>query len=200
MVRLLQAPWLAALIGGILYLLTTFLVLNPAKLGPVGPATEESSADDDPSWRFRNPEFNQWVAQIKEEKESLALKEQQLSEWETRLNSERQEIMAVTQTVADLQAQFDQNAIRFTAQQMENAKRQSKVIADMSPDGAAKMMVSMPDDEALRILFALKNDQSAAILDAMSQADTNQAARAAKFTEQMRQVMPPVTNSPAAAP
>ena len=201
MVRVLQAPWLAALIGGILYLLTTFLVLSPAKFaGFKPPEAEERSADNDPSWRFHNPEFNQWVAQIKEEKESLALKQQQLNELEARLNSERQEIMSVTQTVYQLQAQFDQNVIRFKAQEVDNAKRQSKVVASMSPEGAAKMITEMSDTDAVRILYSLKNDQSAAILDVMSQAGPVQAARAGMLTAQLRQILPPDTNSPAAKP
>lgn len=200
MTRTLQAPWFAALIGGILYLLTTCLVLNPSQFAGYrpGPAAE-LSADDDPSWKFHNPEFNQWIAQIKQEKDSLALKEQQLNELQLRLNAERSEVMAVTQTVYQLQSQFDQNVIRFTAQQMDNAKRQSKVVGDMSPDGAAKMMDTMPDNDVLRILFALKNDQSAAILDAMSQAGPGQAARAAKLTVELRQILPPATNSTVAS-
>ena len=192
--RVLQAPWLTALIGGILYLATTFLVLSPAKFAGFRPPSAEGiSADNDPSWKFHNPEFNQWVAQIKEEKESLAMRQQQLNELATRLNSEKQEIMSVTQTVYQLQAQFDQNVIRFKTQEVDNAKRQAKVVADMSPDGAAKMLGEMSDGEALRILFELKNDQSAAILDVMSQAGTAQAARAAMLTAQLRQILPPAT-------
>ena len=200
MTRTLQAPWFAALIGGILYLATTFFVLSPSKFAAFQPASAaEVSADNDPSWRFHNPEFNEWVAQIKEEKESLALKEQQLGELQVRLNAERDEVMAVTQTVYQLQSQFDQNVIRFTAQQLDNAKRQSKVVGDMSPDGAAKMMDAMPDNDVLRILYSLKNDQSAAILDAMSQSGATQAARAAKLTIELRQVLPAATNSTVAS-
>jgi flagellar motility protein MotE (MotC chaperone) len=200
MIRTLQAPWFAAMLGGILYLATTFFVLSPSKFAAYQPpSTEEVSADNDPSWRFHNPEFTEWVAQIKSEKESLAIKEQQLNELQVRLNAERDEVMAVTQTVYQLQSQFDQNVIRFSTQQMDNAKRQSKVVGDMSPDGAAKMMNAMPDTDVLRILYSLKNDQSAAILDAMSQAGPDQAARAAKLTVELREVLPPATNAAVAS-
>ncbi len=200
MMRTLQAPWFAALIGAILYLLITCLVLSPAKFaGYRPPAAEEVSAENDPSWKFHNPEFNQWVSQIKEEKESLALKEQQLNELQERLNAERTEVMTVTQTVYQLQAQFDQDVVRFNAQALDNAKRQSKVVANMSPDGAAKMIGEMPDRDALGILYSLKNDQSAAILDAMSQSGRDEAARAAKLTLELHQVLPPGTNATVAA-
>ena len=107
MTRILQSSWFAVLIGGVLYLATTVLVLNPAKFAGSQPTESANrSADDDPSWRFRNPEFNQWVAQIKEEKDSLAAREQHLAELQNRLAAERQEILTVTQTVAQLQTRF----------------------------------------------------------------------------------------------
>jgi len=196
MARIFQAPWLAALLGAILYLATTFVVVNRVKFSvPMTDDAIELSADNDPSWHFHNPEFNQWLAQIKTEKESLDQREQQLNELQIRLNAERQEIMAVTQTVSQLQSDFDKNVVRFTSDQVADAKRQSKVIANMSPDGAAKMMDEMPDDQTLPVLFALKTDQSGAILDAMSQMGKPQAERAARLTMQIRKVLSAPTNS-----
>ena len=196
MARIIQAPWLAALLGAVLYLLTTFFVMSRVSFDvPQAEAKAPISAENDPSWRFHNPEFDQWVAQIKTEKETLDQREQQLNELQTRLSSERQEIMTVTQTVFKLQADFDKNVIRFTTEQVEDAKRQTKVVANMSPDGAAKMMNSMPDDKVLPILFSLKNDQSGAILDAMTQMGPIQADRAAQLTMQMRRVLSAPTNA-----
>ena len=81
MTRIFKSSWFAVLIGGVLYLTATILVLQPAKFASARAAAPTNrSADDDPSWRFRNPEFNQWVAQIKEQKDSLALREQHLNE------------------------------------------------------------------------------------------------------------------------
>ena len=81
MIRTLQSPWLVALVGGLLYLGTTLAILRPSKFAPGNLTSEQSqlSAEDDPSWRFHNPEFNQWVAQIKDEKDALALRAQQLA-------------------------------------------------------------------------------------------------------------------------
>ena len=198
MARIIEAPWLTVLLGTLLYLATTFAILHGTHFAmPVPEEKQDVSADNDPSWRFHNPEFNQWVSQIKTEKQLLDEKAEQLNELEMRLNSERQEIMAVTQTVYQLQSDFDKNVIRFTTEQVTDAKHQSKVVANMSPDGAAKMMSEMPDEQTLPILFALKNDQSGAILDAMSQMGPGAAARAAKLTMQMRKVLSAPTNSAA---
>jgi flagellar motility protein MotE (MotC chaperone) len=200
MTRILQSSWFAVLIGGVLYLAATVLVLPPAKFAgwrPAGPANR--SADDDPSWRFRNPEFNQWVAQIKEEKDTLALREQNLTELQNRLSAERQEIMTVTQTVAQLQFAFDQNVIRFSSQEMENVRHQAKLIAAMSPAGAAAMIAEMPDDDVVRILFTMKTDEASAILDNLSTRGKDDARRAAALTVRIHQILPATTNPPATA-
>ena len=200
MIRILQSSWFAVLAGGVLYLATTVFVLNPSKFAGVR-ADEEAyrSADDDPSWKFHNPEFNQWVAQIKEEKDSLALRAQQLNELQTRLNSEWKEITTVTQTVAQMQSNFDQNVILLKTQEQENVKHQAKLIAAMSPAGAAAMIGEMSDNDVLPILFTMKTTDASAILDMLSKSSKINARRAAILTEQLHRVLPANTNSPAGA-
>lgn len=179
------------LIGGVLYLLATVMVFSSAKFANAKMAAPSNrSADDDPSWRFHNPEFNQWVAQIKEEKEALALREQHLTELQNRLTAERQEILTVTQTVAQLQSEFDRSVIRFNAQAAENVRRQAKLISAMSPAGAAAMIAEMPDEDLVRILFVMKTDEASAILDMLSKRGKDEARRAAMITAQLRQILP----------
>jgi len=198
MTRIFQSSWFAVLLGGGLYLAATVLVLQPSKFAGLRPAaSSDRSADDDPSWRFRNPEFNQWVAQIKEEKDALALREQHLTELQNRLTAERQEIMTVTQTVAQLQSEFDRNVIRFSAQATENVRRQAKLIAAMSPAGAAAMIAEMPDDDVVRILFTMKIDEASAILDTLSTRSKDDARRAAMLTVRLHQVLPATNNTTA---
>src|ERR1700742_4550059 len=119
MIRILQSPWFAALIGCVLYLGTTVAIVQPSKFAVVQAPEVDYSAGDDPSWKFRNPEFDQWIAPIKSEKESLDVREQHLDELQTRRNVELQEISTVTQTVSQLQENFDKNVIRFKAQEVE---------------------------------------------------------------------------------
>lgn len=197
MTRFLQSGWFVALLGCFLYLGTTIFVLSPSKFAGARIARPDYSADDDPSWRFRNPEFDDWVAQIQNEKQRLALREEQLDQWQTRLTTELQEISTVTQTVDQLQSQFDQAVVRFSAQQQDNVRHQAKLISAMSPDDAVAMMNQMPDDDVVRILFIMKPDQASAILDALTKMGPSQAKRAALLTERLHQVLPaPVTNAP----
>jgi flagellar motility protein MotE (MotC chaperone) len=191
MIRIFQSSWFVAFAGCVLYLATTVAVLNPSKFAGVQFANPDFSAEDDPSWKFRNPEFNQWVAQIKSEKESLDTREQHLNELQTRLNAEMQEVSTVTQTVAQLQENFDQNVVRFKAQETDNVKHQAKLIAAMSPEGAVAMLTEMPDDDAVKILFTMKTDEASLILDALSKTGQPQAKRAAQLTERLHQVLQP---------
>jgi flagellar motility protein MotE (MotC chaperone) len=190
MIRTLQSSWFVAFAGCLLYLATTVVILNPSKFAGAQFLKPDYSADDDPSWKFRNPEFDQWVAQIKDEKSSLDLREQNLNQLQTRLNAELQEISTVTQTVAQLQENFDQNVIRFKAQQENNVQHQAKLMAAMSPEGAVAVLSQMPDDDAVKILFIMKTDDASLILDTLSKMGEPQAKRAALLTERLRQVLP----------
>jgi flagellar motility protein MotE (MotC chaperone) len=190
MTRILQSGWFVALLGCILYLATTIFVLSPSKFAGAQFIQPDYSAEDDPSWKFRNPEFNEWVSEIQNEKEKLDERSQQLDEWQTRLNLELQEISVATQTVAQLQATFDQNVVRFKAQDTDNVKRQAKLIAAMSPEGAVDLLSQMSDDDVVRILYMMKPDQASAILDTLSKMGVDQAKRAAQLTERLHQVLP----------
>jgi len=194
MIRILQSSWLTALLGCLLYLGTTLALIQPDKFAAAHLVPSDHSAADDPSWKFKNPEIDQWIAQMKDEKEALALREQQLNEWQSRLDAERQEIASVTQAVAQVQADFDKNVIRFRAQETDNVKRQAKLVAAMTPAAAVAMFNEMADDDVVRILFTMKTDEASAILDTMGKLGKPEAQRVAILTGRMRQVLPFSTN------
>jgi flagellar motility protein MotE (MotC chaperone) len=182
-------------IGGALFLATTAALLKPAKFqGAVAETVAAArSGGNEPSWKFRNPEMDQWIEEIKQEKEALNAREQQLKDLETRLNAERQEISAATQTVYQLQTDFDKNVVRFNAQDGDNLKRQAKLLSAMSPEGAAATLGEMPDDDIVRILFTMKADDASLALDTLSKSGKDQAKRAAAIIERMRRAIPPNT-------
>jgi len=195
MIRILQSTWLTALVGCMLYLGTTLALVRPDKFVAAKKAPSQYSADDDPSWKFKNPEFNQWVAQMKDEKEALALREQQLNEWQARLEAERREIEVVTQTVAGLQSDFDRNVVRFRAEEVNNVRHQAKLIAAMSPNSAAALFKEMNDDDVVRILFSMKIEEASVVLETMSKLGEPEAKRAGALTARLHQVLPPDTNA-----
>jgi len=197
MTRLLQSPVTVMTLAAVMFFTTLWLLLRTLPLGQVAPADKALPvAEDDPSWKFRNPDIDQWVSQIKNERDALAVREQQLKEWESRLVAESREIASVTQAVSRTQLEFDKRVLLFTEQQKDNAKKQLKVIADMTPDGAVAMLNEMPDDEVARLLYTLKPDISGAILDAMSKVGGPSAKRAAALTERIKDILQIPTNNP----
>ena len=197
MLRLLQNPLTITALACLMFFGTMFLLLRTLPLGQVTPAAKEPlTAEDDPSWKFHNPDIDQWVSQIKDERDTLAVREQNLKEWEARLASESREIATVTQAVSRTQQDFDKRVVLFPDQQTDNVKKQLKVVADMSPDGAVAMFSEMPDDEVAEMLYTLKPDISGAILDAMSKLGSAPAKRAAALTERIKDILPvPATNN-----
>ena len=197
MSRLLQHSATVLVVAFLLFFGTLFLLLRTLPLGQIVVEKAPRSADDDPSWRFHNPDIDQWVSQIKSERDALAQREQELNEWETRLKAESREIATVTQAVTRTQADFDKHVLLFTDQQKDNVKKELKVISDMSPDGAVAMLNEMPDDEVAQLLYTLKPDVSGAILDAMSKVSDASAKRAAALTKRISDILPsPATNNP----
>jgi flagellar motility protein MotE (MotC chaperone) len=200
MIRTLQSSWFVALIGALLYLGTTVFILSPAKFAGAKFARQVYTPGNDPSWRFRDPQLTEWLAQIRSKKESLDQREQNLNELQTRLNVELQEISTITQTVYQLQQKFDQNVIHLKAAQEDNVKRQAKLVSAMSPEGAMATLGQMPDDDVVRILYTMKADQASAILDAMSKSGEEGAKRAALLTEKLHQVLPVASSLPTPTP
>jgi flagellar motility protein MotE (MotC chaperone) len=193
MIRWLTSSWVVALVGCLVYLGTTALLIRPGQFAGVRAmlATAKLTPDNDPSWKFKNPEFEQWVAEVKMEKNDLDARAQQLQELQTRLETERQEFSTATQSVYQLQAEFDRNVIRLKTQEMANLKQQAKVIAAMSPEGAAGMINQMADDDVVRLLAVMKPDEASLLLDALSKQGVAGAKHAAQFTERLRMVLPP---------
>jgi flagellar motility protein MotE (MotC chaperone) len=185
------------LLGGLLFFATTAALLKPAKFADAiaAPAETARATSNEPSWKFRNPEMDQWIEEIKQEKDALDTREQQLKDLETRLNAERQEISVVTQAVAQMQSDFDKNVIRLNAQDSANLKRQAKLLSSMSPEGAAATLNQMSDDDVVRILFSMKADDASLVLDTLSKQGKDQAKRAANIIERMRHALPPTTTA-----
>ena len=194
MIRLLQAPWMVSVIGSVLYLATTVVLIHPSKLEGArpheAPASKTLSAGLEPSWYFRNPEFEQLVDELKQEKEALRAREQMLHDLEARLKVERQEILGVTQEVARLQKEFDQNVVRLKEVEVANLKKLAKLHAAMSPEGSVKIFMELPDEEVVKVMAYMKVDEVGPVLDAMSKAGKPQAQRAALLADRLRKTIP----------
>jgi len=188
MKKILHSGWLSGLLGTVLYLGTTAMLLSPAKVLQGVHARAESGEDTSPkpSWEFSNPELDRLIAELKKEKESLATREQQLSELAARLQAERAELNQVTQTVHQLQMEFEKGVLRVREEETANLKKTAKMYAAMSPDGAAPIVKQLEDDQILKFLVFMKDNESGPLLEYLGRLGSAEAKRAAALTERLR--------------
>jgi flagellar motility protein MotE (MotC chaperone) len=109
-----------------------------------------------------------------------------LNELAARLESERAELNQVTQSVHQLQTEFDRSVLRIKDQEIVNLKKLAKVYGDMAPETAATVMAEMDNEAVVKILLYLKDDQTAAVLEALAKKGQAQARRTAEISETVR--------------
>jgi flagellar motility protein MotE (MotC chaperone) len=194
--KFLQSPIVAMLVGGLSFLLTMFaLVEKPLKASarPVEHTEEEKVAG---FWERHDPEVDQLLKEIKDEKAALEKRGAELRGLETRLAAERAEINQITQRVAQLQFEFDQNLVRVKEEEIPNLKKLAKMYTAMSPEGASAIMRELDDLVVVKVMSFMKEDQSAPLLDAMAREGETQAKRAAAIAEALRKTIAEKKKSP----
>jgi flagellar motility protein MotE (MotC chaperone) len=187
MIKLLTSPLATTLVSVLVYLGATVAFWKTPSLPP--PVAKDASADAKkivPSWDYINPEADQLVAELQAEKKALAKKEQDLSDLTARLESERAELKVVTQSVRQLQSDFDQNVLRISDEETANLKKLAKVYAAMEPASAARILQDMDDANIIKIMVFMKDIETAAIWDAIAKQGPAQAKRAAELSERLR--------------
>jgi flagellar motility protein MotE (MotC chaperone) len=183
--KLLSSTWISAPLGVLIYLATTVAFWEQPKMPPRS-VIDRPIKPIGPSWEFSNPEADQLIAELRSEKKSLDLREQQLDELSTRLQSERGELGQVTQSVRQLEADFDNSVLQIKGDEAINLKKLAKVYAAMSPDSAAIVLTEMDNAAVAKILFFLKEEETGAILEAMAKQGDAPARRAAQISDLMR--------------
>lgn len=189
--KMLQSPVVAAILGGLLFLLTSAF-LTTKGLTPMAPVDsehhegEEEPSINGPSWTFFNPEMEQIMDELKSERESLATKEKQLSELETRLRAERSELDDELKKIRAIQAKVDRDVMRIKEDEAGNLKKLAKMYATMEPPGAARIMRELDDVVVVKILTLMKEAETALILEAFARMGEAETKRAALLSENLR--------------
>jgi flagellar motility protein MotE (MotC chaperone) len=197
MIKLLQAPITSMTFGGLAFLLTMFFLLNHPLPSTAKAHDEESESTAVASfWERHNPEIDQLVQEVRREKEALAKREAELGELATRLAAERAEINTVTQRVAQMQMEFDQNVVRVKEEEAPNLKRLAKLYTTMSPDAVLAIMKELDDQTVVKIFNSMKDSDSAPLIEAMTKQGEAQAKRAAALSESLRRTIVEKKKSP----
>jgi flagellar motility protein MotE (MotC chaperone) len=185
MTKLLTSHWMTLPLSAIIYFTATVAFWKT----PAAPR-HRSSADRDSqtgaSWEFKNPEADQLIAELKEEKQAVDKKQQQLNELAQRLEAERAEITQVTQSVNKMQKEFDQNVLRVQEEETANLKKLAKVYSAMTAEGAAGIFADMDDLSVSKIMVFMKETETAAILEVLAKKGGNEAKRAATLSERLQ--------------
>ena len=184
--KLLADPWITAPVGVVMYLAATVLFWQNPDLPRLSAKLAAVVHGAGPSWDFKNPEADLLVSELKMEKKALDLRQQQLDDLAARLQAERAELGQVTQTVRQLQSEFDKSVIRVKEEETGNLKKLAKVYADMSPETAADVLSQLDNEAIVKILLYVKEEQTAAILEALAKKGQSNSRRTAEISEQLR--------------
>lgn len=195
MMRTLQSPWLAVLLGVLAYAATTVIFLRPDRLIAERRRLEEKAQQPgeglQPSWAFKNPEVDELIADLRTQRDALKAREQELNDLAARLAVERQEIGTITQRVVSLQAEMDRTFLRIQENELANLKRLAKVYANMSPESAAKILAEFQEDAAVKLLGLMKESETAPILENLAKNSPADARRVAQITDRLRLLSTP---------
>lgn len=188
MVRMLQSTWAALLLGVLSYIGVTVLCWPKMSLSHAASKTEamENVPNIDASWNYHNTELDELVAELKKEKEAVAIREQQLNDLALRLQNERTELNQITQKVFQMQRDFDTNIVRVREEEVPNLKRLVKVYSSMTPEAAAAVFKEMDDQQVVKILSLMKETETGPILEVLVKGGEADIKRAAAISEQMR--------------
>lgn len=187
---LLQSKFVPPVLGGIVFYFTTaFMTVKLVhENAPHAEASETGLAANTrgPSWNFFNPELDQFVSELKQEKDSLSTKERQLNELAMRLNAERAELDEATQSIKRMQAELDKNLASVKADEVTNIKRLAKTYANMEPAAAAKIMRELDDSIVVKIMMVMKEAEAGPILEALAKLGESETKRTARISESLR--------------
>lgn len=191
--KFIQSKLFAAVLGALLFLLTTAFLIPTGIGGPKPSAHLEEHAEakapantQGPSWQFFNPEMEQVVSELKNERTSLATREQQLGELEARLKAERTEIDEATKRITKMQQDVNRETLRIKEDEVGNLKRLGKLYSTMEPASAAKIMRELDDSVVVKILTLMKDADVALILDGFAKMGDVETKRAARISENLR--------------
>ena len=191
MMSILQSKWLAALLGGLMFLVTSTVLTNQAisSLPPPAPAGHGETVQavtKGPSWDFFNPELDHLVEELKREKESLSTREQQLKDLDLRLKSDRAELDQATGEVKKLRDELDRAVTRVKDDEVGNLKKLSKLYAGMDPAAAANILRELDEAVIVKVMLFMKNEETAPIFEAFTRQGDAETKRAARITESLR--------------
>ncbi|MBL9128879.1 MAG: hypothetical protein JNL97_14600 [Verrucomicrobiales bacterium] len=195
MVKLLQSPLAAAILAMLLYAGSTFFFWRAPDLPKPKVVVAEDGTiippkppvvDHGPSWDFSNPEVEQLVRELRQERAAVAARSKQLDDLAARLKAEQLELLNATQAVYQLQRDFDLAVVRLKEDENANLKRLARVYSSMEPEGATAILKQLDESTVVKVLSFMKDEQVATLLGSLARAGDADAKRVATISERLR--------------
>ena len=187
---LLQSKLVPPVLGGIIFYGTTaFMAVKVIRAtAPVEGAAHAGPAANlhGPSWDFFNPEMDQLVTELKQERTAMETKALQMNDLSARLKAERAELDDAAKAIKKMQNELDASLTRVKEDEVVNLKKLGKTYAAMEPPGAAKIMRELDDTVIVKILMVMKEAETGPILEALARIGEAETKRAAKISESLR--------------
>jgi flagellar motility protein MotE (MotC chaperone) len=196
MLKKLTSPWVSSAIGLICFLAVTAVTWNAAtsniKAEDEAPDSEQpENSKNQENWLMSNVEIEALVKELKDEREALNRREKDLTDLRARLDSERTELNQLTQTVHQLQKEFDQSVSRVTEEESGNLKKLAKTYSSVEPESAAAIFKQMDDTSIVKMMVFMKEQEAGLILAALARGGETEAKRAADLTDKLRLAVVP---------
>lgn len=162
-------------------------------------ANKQPSEAKKKGWDFWTIEIENLASELKEDREQLAKRTEQLDQREARITAGEKELAKARADLDALRKQINDRVIEMSADEAVNLRKLSQTYANLSPTAVVAIIREMDDNTAVKILSLMKPDIVGPIFEEMTKSggsDGPMARRAATLSEKLRLMK---VNKPASA-
>lgn len=192
--KFFRSTWFVAIVALLLGVgLQTFVLLSHVDdLGAAALAEAAAARHTPPSridWDFLSPEIEQLHQELQERLTAVGRREEDLQDYEKRLQAERAEIEKLKREIETVREDLSTRLIEIETSESKNLKTLAATYSNMEPTAALVIFSEMDDEMVVKILAFMKPDQVGPILGMMAQTKDGEgslAGRAAALSYKLR--------------
>lgn len=194
-----------ALIGGVLYALTSmYIVVQGLSTMPElgGEPPKELTKLPPRLWNFNSDAVNQLIADLKSGQDKIATEEKNLVTLKAQLESEKAELGKMRTELEGMRKEIDERVLEIQEGEVKNLKTLGLTYSAMNPAAAVAIFREMDENMVVKILSVMKVDRTGPILGEMSKVadkpgEESMAKRAARISDKLRLIKPIKKETPA---
>lgn len=191
--KMLGSPWVLALLGGVMSILTTVALLVPAVSGIAPPERTHEEKIELPArlWSFKTEAMDTLFKELATEREKLAVEQKNALAQQAQVAAESAELEKKRIEIKALRDEIDQRVVEIEAQEVKNLKTLAQTYSVMNPAAAVAILREMDENAAVKILATMKVDRVGPILGEMAKTgdragEETMARRAARISDKLR--------------